>query len=89
MQDNIERDWVKPSKHEVIHYIFLYFFVYIFIFSYIFRDHKPGLLLYVIHNQDLGIYNSQRVQGHFRGFHALIFCLKIFKDLLPFITFGT
>ena len=35
MQDKIESDWFKPSKHEVIHYIFLYFF-YIFLYFHIF-----------------------------------------------------
>ena len=35
MQDKIERDWFKPSKHEVIHYIFLYIF-HIFLYFHIF-----------------------------------------------------
>ena len=42
MQDKIERDWFKPSKHEVIHYIFLYFFN-IFLYFHIFfviRNHR-------------------------------------------------
>ena len=56
MQDKIERDWFKPSKHEVIHYIFLIFF-YIFSYFHIFfvitnRDfycmlgNQPELYLY-------------------------------------------
>ena len=42
MQAKIECDWFKPSKHEVIHYMFLYIF-YIFLYFHI---------LFVITNWD-------------------------------------
>ena len=37
----------------------------------------------------LGTCTLQRLHGHFRGIHIVIFCKKIFKDLLFFIFSGT